>query len=311
MTVAWTGDGDLATVDELVARVRADERVRDACDRLVRVGPVSEILERGTIEAATAAVLDRLVLSRIEDGALIAERVHVGPGFGDAGAVLAELRRSPVRLAYPVVECELLRRRQAQIVVDIDERQPGRYAFFTTLGWRKYLAAPILVEERVVGFLHGDRGPDGPPVGPLDVRTLEEFAAVFALVFERAVLRRRLRDQRREIQRVATWAEIRASALADGAISLSLDQTTEDDSRAGARPELVTDDGLGPHLTSREMDVLKLMALGKTNSEIARALIVTEGTVKFHVKNILRKLQVSNRAEATSRYLRLTLSSDP
>jgi DNA-binding NarL/FixJ family response regulator len=36
-------------------------------------------------------------------------------------------------------------------------------------------------------------------------------------------------------------------------------------------------------------------------------LVVSEGTVKFHVKNILRKLHASNRAEATSRYLRLTL----
>jgi DNA-binding NarL/FixJ family response regulator len=49
------------------------------------------------------------------------------------------------------------------------------------------------------------------------------------------------------------------------------------------------------------------MAAGRTNGEIARALVVTEGTVKFHVKNVLRKLQVTNRAEATSRYLRLTL----
>ena len=35
--------------------------------------------------------------------------------------------------------------------------------------------------------------------------------------------------------------------------------------------------------------------------------MVSEGTVKFHVKNILRKLHAANRAEATSRYLRLTL----
>ena len=54
----------------------------------------------------------------------------------------------------------------------------------------------------------------------------------------------------------------------------------------------------------REVDVLQLMADGKTNGDIARALFVSEGTVKFHVKNILRKLNASNRAEATSRYLR-------
>ena len=51
------------------------------------------------------------------------------------------------------------------------------------------------------------------------------------------------------------------------------------------------------------------MVAGQTNSSIARELVVSEGTVKFHVKNVLRKLHASNRAEATSRYLRLTLKT--
>ena len=49
------------------------------------------------------------------------------------------------------------------------------------------------------------------------------------------------------------------------------------------------------------------MVTGESNADIARALVVSEGTVKFHVKNILRKLNVSNRAEATARYLRDSL----
>ena len=73
------------------------------------------------------------------------------------------------------------------------------------------------------------------------------------------------------------------------------------------RPEMLTEDGLATHLTTREIDVLRLMADGKTNGDIARLLFVSEGTVKFHVKNILRKMQASNRADASARYLRLTL----
>jgi len=45
-----------------------------------------------------------------------------------------------------------------------------------------------------------------------------------------------------------------------------------------------------------------------TNAEIARELVLSEGTVKFHVKNILRMMRAANRAEATSQYLRLTLN---
>jgi DNA-binding NarL/FixJ family response regulator len=52
------------------------------------------------------------------------------------------------------------------------------------------------------------------------------------------------------------------------------------------------------------------MVKGETNAGIARDLVVTQGTVKFHVKNILRKLHASNRAEATSRYMRITLGRD-
>ncbi len=60
-------------------------------------------------------------------------------------------------------------------------------------------------------------------------------------------------------------------------------------------------------LTDRELEVLRLMVQGRTNADIAREFVVSQGTVKFHVKNILRKLHAANRAEATSRYLRLTM----
>jgi len=52
-------------------------------------------------------------------------------------------------------------------------------------------------------------------------------------------------------------------------------------------------------LTEREMSILKLVAEGMSNMEIANKLFVTEQTVKFHLSNIYRKLGVSNRTEAT------------
>ena len=58
-------------------------------------------------------------------------------------------------------------------------------------------------------------------------------------------------------------------------------------------------------LTRRELDVLRLLADGNSNKAIAEALVISDGTVKFHVNSLLRKLHVANRAEAVSRYLRL------
>jgi len=53
-----------------------------------------------------------------------------------------------------------------------------------------------------------------------------------------------------------------------------------------------------PELSDRELEVLRLMATGKSNLEIGAALAIAEGTAKFHVKNILSKLAVGDRTQA-------------
>jgi LuxR family maltose regulon positive regulatory protein len=53
-------------------------------------------------------------------------------------------------------------------------------------------------------------------------------------------------------------------------------------------------------LSQRELEVLHLIALGKTNKEIARQLIISPGTVKAHTASIYRKLDVANRTEAVA-----------
>jgi DNA-binding NarL/FixJ family response regulator len=52
-------------------------------------------------------------------------------------------------------------------------------------------------------------------------------------------------------------------------------------------------------LTKRETEILRLTAEGYSNSQLARMLWVTEQTVKFHLSNIYRKLDVANRTEAS------------
>lgn len=60
-----------------------------------------------------------------------------------------------------------------------------------------------------------------------------------------------------------------------------------------------------PHapLTRRQLEILQLIAQGLTNAVIAKRLIVTEGTIKWHVKQILAKTGSANRAEAIARVL--------
>jgi LuxR family maltose regulon positive regulatory protein len=67
--------------------------------------------------------------------------------------------------------------------------------------------------------------------------------------------------------------------------------------------------GLIEPLTERELEVLHLMALGKTNKEIARQLVVAPGTIKAHAASIYRKLDAGNRTEAVARARQLDLLS--
>jgi LuxR family maltose regulon positive regulatory protein len=62
-------------------------------------------------------------------------------------------------------------------------------------------------------------------------------------------------------------------------------------------------------LSERELEVLHLVAMGRTNKEIARQLIVSPGTVKAHTASIYRKLDVANRTEAAARARDLGLLS--
>ena len=62
------------------------------------------------------------------------------------------------------------------------------------------------------------------------------------------------------------------------------------------------------HLTLREQEILRLVARGLANAEIAGELTVSENTVKTHIKNILGKLHMKNRSEAAGYAARLGLT---
>ena len=77
----------------------------------------------------------------------------------------------------------------------------------------------------------------------------------------------------------------------------------------GTRPARAGVPGLIDPLTGRELEVLRLLAAGRSNQDIARELVVTLDTVKKHVSHILGKLGGSNRTEAVTRARQLDLIS--
>ena len=86
--------------------------------------------------------------------------------------------------------------------------------------------------------------------------------------------------------------------------SVSSGETVHPDEVRAAVDELVDNKRMLGDLSEREQQVLKLMAEGKTNSQISEELYITVNTVRFHLANIYQKLGVSNRTEAANYYLR-------
>jgi DNA-binding NarL/FixJ family response regulator len=90
---------------------------------------------------------------------------------------------------------------------------------------------------------------------------------------------------------------ISAAALGESLISPLIASKVLRELRA-ARPAPRAAERLRTELTDRELEVLRLIANGKDNSQIAAELHISPKTVKNHISNILRKLQIENRIQA-------------
>jgi DNA-binding CsgD family transcriptional regulator len=276
---------------DYVRRSDALERVADAVRRLGELGSPQAILDRAAEELGTSSEFDRVVIGAVRHDGLHARAIWSGEQPDTAAVALEELRRTPVRLEYPSIEDEVARNQRTEIVHARASRSRAAGRLTEVLGWDSYVVTALVVQGNTVGLLHADATAAGRAVDALDAEVASRYAEGLSGVFERAVLREMLQLHHHELRSAVEWMSARLGQLA----------TDVDDSRApgdGAEP------ALADALTARELEVLRLLARGQTNLEIAHALVVREGTVKYHVKNILRKLGATSRADAVSRYSR-------
>ena len=298
-------------------RLQAVARVQESLARLRSVGRTSDLLDRAPREICQSVGLERAVISRVNGSEWVMESAHFEGHDEWARRWVQEAReQAPALLNHMVLETEMVRRRAPAIVFDAQSDPRTYKPLVASVQTRDYVSAPVMPEGRVIGFLHGDHHFSGRTVDTFDRDLLWLFAEGFGHVYERAVLLERLGSQRQEFQRMMASTETVLADLCDAEIQL--DRATRDSDAAVTRtaaamfadPQSVAES----LLTRRELEVLSLMAGGRTNAAIAHKLTISEGTVKSHVKHILRKLHASNRAEAVSRYLRLSsrrLREDP
>jgi DNA-binding CsgD family transcriptional regulator len=276
---------------DYVRRSDALERIADAVRRLGEIGSPQGILDRAAEELGTSSALGRVVLSEVRGDALVVRSMWSVEGSEVATARLKKLRTSPIRLEYPLVEDEVARGQRTQIVQARGARSRGAKRLGDVLGWDSYVVAALVVQGATVGLLHGDACLTGRTLDSLDVEIVTRYAEGLAGVFERAVLREMLQQHHHELRSAVEWMSARLGQLSGGSGEVTA---------VGVAAEASLMDAL----TARELEVLRLLARGQTNLEIARTLVVREGTIKYHVKNILRKLGATSRADAVARFAR-------
>jgi DNA-binding CsgD family transcriptional regulator len=290
-----------------VRRVDALERVQESVRGLGEIGSAAGILGRSADGLGDGSDFDRVVVSSIRDGELHVESTWCRDDRGRAEADLAALRAHPVRLNYPLVEAELAGRHGVAVVSlpAAKGRIDKRWA--EALGWTSYAVVTLALGGATVGLVHADCHLSGRQIDAIDLEALETYAEGLAQVFERAVLRGRLRGHRSELRGAVDWMNVRLSRLSESSLAQANGDGAGGSPAAPVGGEALSDVAeLDELLTPRELEVLRLMARGNTNLAIATALVVAEGTVKYHVKNVLRKLRAANRADAVARYERMT-----
>ena len=311
-----------AAIDALVQlherRERAaDHQVRDRLQILARVNaklttlrqlPSAEAMIAAAPRAACAACgFDRAVLYRVRGKELYAEAFHVEGDPAAAERLLRYSREHPAILVTEALETEMVRRRRPMAV----EQAVGNPRVFADLAaaydTHSYVAAPIMPEGRVIGFLHADHRLKPRRVDGFDRDALWAFAEGFGYAVERARLVDRLRDQGAELRRLLRRTEVVVAEYLDAEVELGSEESTGTGTTRMVTAALLpdTDDSeLTGTLSRRELEVLALLGGGASNAQIAARLTITEETAKSHVKRILRKLGAANRVQAATIWLK-------
>lgn len=254
----------------------------------------SALVDNACEELVLRCGFHRAVLSKVESRSWKPLILH-DRGDSTTTSWFSDWIGQRVPLAETAPEAEMLSRRRPSLVYDTSDAAVYRPLIVAAGQSRSYVVAPLVLGDDVIGFLHTDHHPLPRRVDESDRDVLWAFADGFSHIYERAVLLERLRSQRDSVRELFFGAVDRIDDLCESGVESARAFADNDSGSSG--PGAVV-------LTEREAEVFELMVTGATNQAIADRLVITEGTVKSHVKHILRKYGAVNRAQAIAWALR-------
>jgi DNA-binding CsgD family transcriptional regulator len=252
--------------------------------RLSSLDSVARLTAAAPREACRAVGFERAMLSHIRGDrvAFASVSFEADPIMAADFARLARAVRPRLDRCAPEHEAVV---RQMPVLVRDAQTATGLFRPLTHVArTTAYVVAPIVRDGHTVGLLHADHFGSDRALDELDRELLWTFATGIGWAMDDIAgrgLRRGGHDD---------------DLAGDLPLEARMGGTELDGELSGAPGRLTT-------LTSREIEVLKLMSDGASNAAIGEALVISQATVKSHVRHILRKLGAANRTEAVSLFL--------
>ena len=260
-------------------------RLRTVQRALIRLGSepsLGRLVNLAPRFACQALELDRAMLLHISGNSIVSGTAWWGGDQIAASDFARFLRAAHPQLTSCPPEFEAVQRQLPILVTNAQKREDVYRPLVHAARAEAYIVAPMIRGDRVIGLLHADRYPVvDRHLDVLDRDLLWTFATGLADLVDRAAARGLQGSGWRADIEPADEIPV-AAAIGPSAVSPSSGPLTL--------------------LTSREHEVLALLAEGASNAAIASRLVISEATVKSHVRHILRKLRAANRTEAVIRY---------
>jgi DNA-binding CsgD family transcriptional regulator len=283
---------------DLSRRVRCLTEIRNALGHLRGLSP-QEMIYAAPVVLSREFGFARTMISAVRGSVWLPQHLHIEDEGADPHSRPFHefVAHAHIQLADAPLETELIRKRCGALVSSPKDDKRTYKEIVDASGSYGYIAAPITIQGRAVGMLHADRpAPDG--IVTMDhLDQLEAFAECLAVAFESAVLEEKAAQQRVAVSNLCAHVDdlLRRSARsALWSVPGAAPRQRHDAYHRGEQPV--------PSLTAREREIMSYVATGATNNQIARCLVISEGTVKSHLKHIARKLNTSSRAAAVAVY---------
>jgi DNA-binding CsgD family transcriptional regulator/GAF domain-containing protein len=284
---------------DLSQRAGCLTKIRNALAHLRGLSP-REMIHAAPVVLSREFGFGRTMISIVRGSVWLPQHLHIEDEAADPQSrpFREFVAGAHIQLADAPLETELIRKRCGVLVPSPRDDKRTFKQIVDVSGCFGYIAAPITVQGRAIGMLHADRPePDG--IVTMDhLEQLEAFAECLAIAFESAVLEEKAAQQRVAVDDLCANVEElikRSVRSAWWSLSGATPGQRHDVYYRGEKPAV-------PSLTAREREIMSYVATGATNSQIARCLVISEGTVKSHLKHIARKLNTSSRAAAVAVY---------